>query len=153
MVLKLIVWPIYWIYERDIVEQTKTVVSLSPKTLSHAISNSQMGQLKASKVLIWQAKWGATPIYSQFNISDLAVKRTYDIAFKDIRNVFTKGDHLHINNETNEVLLNGANATGLLDVDSRFFKIGGGATQLQLTHSDWAITPDVYMTYESRWLS
>lgn len=146
-------WPIYWIYERDIVEKTKTVVSLAPKTVSLSIENNQMAQLKASKVFIWQAKWGATPVYDQFNIKDVKVKRTYDVPFKEIKNVFTTGDHLHINNETNEVLLNGANASGLLDVDSRFFGIAGGPTQLQILYSDWATLPEVVVTHESRWLS
>ncbi len=146
-------WPIYWIYERDIVETTKTVVNRTPKTIRYSTHNNQIAQMKASKVFIWQAKWGNTQPYSQFVLNSVVVRRMYNTNFIDVKNVFAKGDHLYINNENGEVLLNGSNATGLLDIDSRFFDIGGGPTQLQIDYSDWALVPEVIVTHESRWLS
>lgn len=146
-------WPIYWIYERDIMEYKRTVVDRAPETVSHSIVNTTIAQMKASKVFIWQAKWSNTPAYEQFTINNLKVRRTYDITHRDLKNVFTKGDHLYINTENGEVLLNGANATGLLDMDSRFFEIDGGKTQLALEFSSWARLPEVKVLHESRWLS
>lgn len=146
-------WPIYWIYERDIVETVKISVSRTPKTIRYSTYDSQIAQLKASKVFIWQAKWSATQPYSQFVLDNIVVRRMYDTNFVDVKNVFTKGDHLYIDNERGEVLLNGTNASGLLDIDSRFFDIGGGPTQMQIDYSDWATLPQVTVTHESRWLS
>lgn len=146
-------WPIYWIYERDIIENLTTVVDRTPQVVRHSITDTQIGQMKASKVFIWQAKWGSTPKYSDFSINNMRVKRTYEGSSREVKNVFARGDRLYINNETGEVLLNGANATGLLDVDSRFFSVGGGKTQIELLYSNWARMPRTIVSYESRWLS
>lgn len=146
-------WPIYWIYERDIVESRTTTIARTPSSVKYSLINNQLAQLKATKVFIWQAKWHTSSPYSQFVVDNITVKRTHDVSELDIRNVFTKGDHLYINTENGEVLLNGANATGLLDVDSRFFSIDGGPSQLAIDYSDWASMPEVKVTFESRWLS
>ena len=146
-------WPIYWIYERDIKEARNTSISRVPSSVKYSIIDNQLAQLKATKVFIWQAKWHTTAPYSQFVVDNILVKRTHDVAELDIKNVFTTDDHLYINTETNEVLLNGANASGLLDVDSRFFSIDGGPTQLAIDYSEWAKLPEVTVTHESRWLS
>lgn len=144
-------WAIYWIYERDIVEATKTVTSTSPQTIRFSHYLSFVGQKRASKVFVWQGKWGNGPAYNQFSLNSVVVQRRYATTSIDIENTFMLGDHLHINNETNEILLNGVDFTGEMDVDNKFFEVDAGRTAVTLQTSTWARMPVATADYESRW--
>lgn len=144
-------WAIYWIYERDIVESTKTITSSSPQTFRFNHYSSFVGQRKASKVFVYQGKWGEGPTYNQFSLNSVVVQRRYAKTNIDVENTFMMGDHLHINNETNEVLLNGVDFTGEMDVDNKFFEVDGGRTAVMLQASTWATMPIATADYESRW--
>lgn len=146
-------WPIYWIYERDIEEVRNYHVSRSPQSFKHSAYSPTAKDLRASKVFVWQGKWGGSKVYDQFSIRTMLVKRIYAESIRDVKNVFTTGDHLYVDTKTGDVLLNGSTAKSLLDVDSRFFPLDFGSTELGITYSDWAKMPDVSISYESRWLS
>ena len=90
--------------------------------------------------------------YSKFAVRDIEVRRTYDSNVRDLKNVFTAGDRLQINNISGSVLLNGATFKGAIDYDSKFFSVGPGQTELKLVTSSWAQPVEAIVEWESRWL-
>ncbi|SEP91930.1 putative phage tail component, N-terminal domain-containing protein [Ignavigranum ruoffiae] len=146
-------WPIYWIYERDIEEAQTITKTTQPQIINETLYDSNLAQLRPKKVFFWQGAWGGTKPYEQFYVGNIRVDRHYTDRIHDVKNTFKSGDHLYINNETGEILVNGSNFTGAHDYDSRFFTIDGGPTAIKVITSSWADMPKIIAGFESRWLS
>lgn len=137
---------------KDIKETTSTQqTSVNPQTVRHTITDNGLAQFRPYKVFVWQAKWGATTPYSQFNINDLKVQRLYTTNKLELPNTFMAGDTLTVDFIEGEILHNGREYEGYLDVDSRFFDVDGGQTELELYPSAWAGMPTATLDIESRW--
>lgn len=145
-------WPIYWVYATDIVEYNRTTTTQGTKQIKHTVVDNNLAQMQPSKVLIWQGVWGATQPYSNFNLTSVVVDRLYTDKVRDIVNVFQKGDTLQVNNSTGQIIHNGLPFQGFVDVDSRFFELDYGGTQVQVVKSKWASFPVVKATIEERYL-
>lgn len=145
-------WPIYWIYERDIQEAQVVSRTSQPSQIYESIYDSTLAQFRPKKVLFWQGVWGGTQPYDQFNISKIKVDRHYSTSVIDIKNAFKAGDHLYIDNDNGDVMLNGSHFQGAIDFDSRAFPIDGGLTAIRAVVSSWAVMPRIVASYESRWL-
>lgn len=146
-------FPIYWMNEEDLTTNRVVSIGSPPKSIRHYAYNSAAGQMKASKVFVASGGWKNRPIYSHNIINSIKVQRRYSSLYRDIENIFMKGDKLEIDNETGEILLNGTEFAGLVDVDSKFFKLDGGPTEVALETSSWASMPFASIEYESRWLN
>lgn len=137
---------------KDIQETSvKQEASVKPQTIRHSITDNGLAQLRPYKVFVWQAKWGATQPYSQFSLNSVVVQRKYTTNALDLVNTFMEGDTLTIDCLEGEILHNGQEFAGDIDVDSRFFDVDGGQTEIALHPSSWAEMPIATMDLESRW--
>lgn len=142
---------VYWMFEEDL--RTDKVVNQGtrPQTVRRTIYNSEAGQARAAKVKIYHGVWGSSPAYSHSIINSVKVQRIYGTTYRDVQNTFRRGDNLVIDTENGEIRFNGGKFRGEIDVDSRFFPVDGGKTELAFVVSDWADSPIVVADYESRW--
>lgn len=141
-------------FEPDAIKETSVqgTTSIAPIQVKHTITDQSLAQLRPYKVLVWQAKWGASQPYSTFSLNSLVVNRLYTTDKLELTNTFMAGDHLTIDNREGVILHNGAPFTGFNDYDSRFFTLDGGTSEVRLEVSDWAQMPDAKLRLESRWL-
>lgn len=144
-------WPVGYFTASQIKEATVNTDS-GPQLVKHSIVDSSLGQLKATKVFVWMAKWGTGGKYSRFSINSTVVKRLYTVDSLEVANTFMAGDKLEINGRTSEILLNGKTFEGFVDVDSRPIYIDGGKTEIAVHKSQWALMPVIRAFHESRWL-
>ncbi len=135
----------------DIKQASASTVTTKPTTLKHLIDDQAQAQYRPYKVVIWQAKWGATLPYNISRIKEMTVKRLYTTDKLEIENTFKAGDQLIIDNREERILLNGLEFTGFVDVDSRFFDVDGGYSELVIQPSEWANMPNAIVELESRW--
>ena len=140
-------------FEPDAIVQTAVpkITETQPAQIKHTITDSNLAQLRPYKVVIWQAKWGATQPYSTFSINSMVVNRKYSVNSMDLVNTFMAGDELIIDNKAGEVLLNNLPFSGFMDYDSRYFDIDGGVSELALVKSQWATMPSAEIYIEDRW--
>ena len=148
--------PVYWIYEKDIAEYRNRTTATKPGVLPDKevytwTYSSAIAQKRATKAMVYIGAHGKRA-YSKFAVRDIEVRRTYDSNVRDLKNVFTAGDRLQINNISGGVLLNGATFKGAIDYDSKFFSVGPGQTELKLVTSSWAQPVEAIVEWESRWL-
>lgn len=131
---------------------TETTEATQPVQVKHTITDNNLAQLRPYKVIVWQAKWGATQPYSQFTLNSVVVQRKYTTDSLELLNTFMAGDKLEIDGETGQIYLNGKLFEGFHDWDSRPITVDGGKTELGAYPSEWAEMPIVKAIYESRWL-
>lgn len=143
---------IYHVYADDILEHNQTTTKTQKKQITHTITDNSLAQLRPAKLLVWQGVWGNTQPYSRFSLDSAVINRIYTTNHLDIENVFQKGDTLHINHKTEDILHNGTTIQALVDYDSRFFEIDWGDTEIEVVKSDWAEYPDVKLHIEERFL-
>lgn len=143
---------IAWVNEDDLKTNKTVNVGTSEQQVRYTMRDTNVAQLKANKAVVYQAKWGTSKAYSTFEIDSMVIKRLYSSNYKQIENTFMAGDTLEINNEKGEILLNGSPYTGFIDVDSRFFSIDGGKTEIGFALSDWARPISGKIMAQSRWL-
>lgn len=145
--------PVYWMYEWDLqYNRISQRVVPGGGTIRHAITHPGLAQMKPARMFIWQAVWGDSQPYNRFGIHTCRVDRIYTTNALEVENVFRPGDHLVIDCQTSDILLNGTVFQGHVDVDSRFFKLPYGKTELQVIKSAWAQMPDVKLTMEERYI-
>ena len=121
-------------------------------TIRHSITHPALAQMKPHRVFIWQAVWGNSLPYSRFGIHTCHVQRVYTTNALEVENVFRPNDVLTIDCKTADILLNGDVFQGHVDLDSRFFGLEYGKSEIQVYKSDWAQPPDVTMRMEERYI-
>lgn len=150
--------PLYWMNEEDLtanasgvgntVKQTKQTNQRSSK---FSVEDGRLATLNPSKVLIIGGTWDKTNPFTGANLTSVIVNRLNSGGkFAKISNTFANGDKLVIDNSTGEILLNGMTYQGILDVDSRFFDIDYGASDIQVVPSSWASIPKATITLTER---
>lgn len=147
---------VYWMDLDDLtggkVEPTVERVRAGFDYAVHSAYNSSVAQRTASKLLVFIGRWGEqAQTYSDLAISNPRLRRIYTSAYKDIPNAFKSGDVLTIDNETGQILHNFKPIKAPVDVDSRFFEIDGGKTDIRLLKSSWAQYPTGIVQVEDRW--
>lgn len=117
----------------------------------HTAYNSLTAQRTASKLLLFIGRWGKSKSYSDLAISNPKVRRIYSSTYQDVPNSFKSGDVLTIDNAKGQILHNFKPIKAKVDVDSRFFEIDGGKTDIKLLKSSWADYPVGKISFEDRW--
>lgn len=144
---------VYWMYEWDLQHSRVSQKAIpSGGTIRHSITHPGLAKMKPARIFIWQAVWGNTQPYNRFGIHKARVDRIYTTNALEVENVFRPGDRLTVDCQTSDILLNGTVFQGHVDVDSRFFRLPYGKTELQVLKSAWAQMPEVKMTMEERYI-
>lgn len=148
---------IYWMNEEDVtanksgVGNTTTQSSKGQRTVSYSTRSANLSTLTASKVLVIGGTWDNTNPFSRASINSMTIHRLNEgDRFAKVANTFTKGDRLVIDNSTGEIIHNGITFQGLHDVDSKFFDIDYGPSELQIVTSDWSALPEVTAEFQER---
>ena len=149
---------IYWMNEEDVTanrsgvgKTVKQTSSSGQRTVTYSTRNTQLATLTASKVLVIGGTWDSSDSFSRASINSMTIHRLNEgDRFAKVANTFSKGDKLTINNSTGEILHNGMTFQGLVDVDSRFFDIDYGRSELQLVTSGFAALPQAQVRWKER---
>ena len=149
---------VYWMSENDLTSNRsgvgKTVRQYNNDYQKVKIFNHyspKLSTLKPSKVFIAGGTWEDTKPFSRTNLTSVVVyKLNQGDRFAKVKNTFAKGDKLVVNHATGEVLHNGLTFQGLIDVDSRFFNLGYGPSELELTTNSWASLPKATVEFKER---
>lgn len=150
---------IYWMNENDLTanatgvgktqKQTKQTNQRSSK---FSVEDGRLASLTPTKVVVIGGTWDATNPFTGANLTSVVVHRLNSGGqFSKVSNTFKNGDKLVIDNATGEILVNGSTYQGLLDVDSRFFDIDYGLTDIQLATSPWAKMPKATIEFKERY--
>lgn len=123
--------------------------SAGGKVLHEFTYNNPKGkQLRPSRVMIWGGSYGNLGVLSHNTLASVYVDRIYGKnKFYDIKNLFQPRDVLKIDNRTQEVTLNNKPFVGKVDVDSKFFSLDPGKTEISTQWSDWAPQPKTLMNW------
>ncbi len=143
---------IYWMDANDLRGTATSFVNNPMKQISHTYYSSELGQLRPAKLMLWMAKWGNTRQYSNFILTSAVVKRLYSNTTIDIPNTFMKGDTVEIDNANEMILHNDIPIQADVDLDSRFFSIDGGKTEIAIHGQNSSHIFGGYAEHESRYL-
>lgn len=151
---------IYWMNEEDLTKDRsgvgqapkKSVTKYGAKIVNFDMKSSELATLKPSKLVVVSGVWDNSSGFSHANLVDVKISRLNgENKFKEIKNLFQKGDVLTIDNATGNEVLNGSTFTGLADYDNRHFDIDFGPNELQMKVSEWATMPKAKLYFEERY--
>lgn len=114
--------------------------------------DSELGKMRPSRVAIVGGTWSNGNPFDHASINSVKMWRLNGFnSWHEIRNVFQPNDLLTVDHRTGELRLNGATYDGPFDVDSRFFALDYGKSDIAVKYSDWAKPPTVITAFEERY--
>lgn len=148
---------VYWINESDL---TANRSGVGPQIQNYSEQTSEsfttrqatLASLQLGKVFIISGVWDSSNPFTNANLTDLVIKKLNgQERWDDIKNTFSNGDTLLIDNSNGQILLNGSPFTGFMDYDSRFFSIDYGKSDIEVLVSNWSAQPLTTIKFEERY--
>jgi len=84
-------------------------------------------------------------------VTAFKLTKLHSSSIVDIRNPFMKNDELLIDHDEGTITLNDFPYNETVAIGSRFWWMEPGINEVRADHSEWAIPPEISMTYKENW--
>ena len=114
-------------------------------------TNNEFASRKAKYAFVYMGQRNGKDVRDYMEIHNFIMIKHHSSSIADIRNVFMDGDVLEINHHSGEIKLNGFPYNATVAMGSRFWHLVPGRNLVRIDHSDWAVPPDIEMSYRENW--